>query len=364
MEITNDPVLVSQEIGYDIYNTRMTASAIARMYHSQRLYYDPEIQRGLVDTAKIERWAEKLLTDEAIFGTITLNFRTDTTTVEGVVHPGVLVTPTDDGHLAYDGEASVPDGWHRVNAVVKAVAAAGRGADFDVTRQFSVQIWNVPAEVEAAIFYWRNQEGKKADASRSKALYQVNIGQRLAVEFKRRSPHLGDANIETIRNSVGVKNPRLAAFNTLSVPFEEAWSDVKADDVDDILQWLVEFWDALAKVRPEVGLLSIGERQKARRESLAGSAIAIHGYIRLARGFYEDGHELSLLEHLASDVQTADGVLVDYMSYENPEWFDRGILVPTKSGSMTTRNARQTRRAIADAFAEQCGVTLDPSTNP
>ena len=218
MEITNDPVLVTQELRDDVYNSRMTASAIARLFHSKRLYYDPEIQRGLLDATKIDRWAENLLAGDAILGTITLNFRTDTTTVEGVVHSGTQVSPTDDGHLAYDGEASVPDGWHRVNAIVKAVAAAGRGAEFDVTRQISVQVWNVPAEVEAAIFYWRNQEGKKADASRSKALYQVNIGQKIAIEFKRRSPHLGDVNIETIRNWVRTKNPRLTAFNTLSVP--------------------------------------------------------------------------------------------------------------------------------------------------
>lgn len=364
MEITNDPVLITQESTYDTYNTRLSASEIARMYHSQRVYYDAEIQRGLEDKAKIERWAEQLLSGEAILGTMTLNFRTDASTVGGVVHPGTLVTPTDEGHLAYDGEASVPDGWHRLRAIVMAAEAAGRGAEFDVQRQFSVQIWNVPAEVEAAIFYWRNQEGKKADASRSKTLYQVNIGQRIAVEFKRRCRHLGDTNIETIRNSVGIKNPRLAAFNTLSVPFEEAWADIGPDDLDSVVEWLCAYWDKLVEVRPEVGQLPIAERQRARRESLAGSAIAIHGYIRMARAFYEDGLDLDHLKNLNADVLTDDGEAEDFLSYENPEWVTRGILAPTKSGNLTTRNARQTRREMATAFADQCGIKLDPSINP
>ena len=62
----------------------------------------------------------------------------------------------------------------------------------------------------------------------------------------------------------------------------------------------------LTEVIPVLGVLPLAERQAARKGSLAASAIAIHGYIRLAHRFYPDG-DLTLLERLAGKVETEDG---------------------------------------------------------
>jgi DNA-sulfur modification-associated len=366
MEFTTDPVLETDEMGYIVYNARFTASDIARMVNANRLYYDPGVQRAQIDRSKIDRWTEKSLSNEAIFGTMTINFRTDESIVDGVVHPGVELHQDADGRVVYDGEASVPDGWHRISALVKAVAAAGRGADFDVKRHVSVQIWNVPTEVESAIFYWRNQEGKKADATRSKYLYQQNNGQRIAIEVVRRSPHLTDKNVETVRNSLAKKNLRLAAFNTISTAFEEAWRDIDLEHVPAAVDWFLTFWGSLVSVRPELGLLSLTERQAARKENLVGSAIAIHGYIHLARLFHDTDADVAALSALAEKVTLPDGSVVDFMSYDNPEWKERGVLIPSRRSGLSPRNALQTRREVARAFAERCGVqavnTLDSSS--
>ena len=104
--------------------------------------------------------------------------------------------------------------------------------------------------------------------------------------------------------------------------------------------------------------MTLPERQRARKESIAASALAIHGYIRLARRFYDDATlSLDLLDALG------DG---DYFKLTNPHWQDRGIVTKdvNKSGQtvLSVRNALQTRRAMTDALAAKVGLIPDPLT--
>ena len=91
-----------------------------------------------------------------------------------------------------------------------------------------------------------------------------------------------------------------------------------------------------------------------------GWAVGIQGYIRLARRFYDDGLDLSLLEKLSEKHQEANGKTYDFFAWENPAFQLAGIIVPAvnKKGEtkLTVRNSHQTRRAMAEVLATKIGV--------
>ena len=126
----------------------------------------------------------------------------------------------------------------------------------------------------------------------------------------------------------------------------------------------MDYWAALVKVRPELGILSLQQRQAVRKSLLSASALAIHGYIGLARRFRDGNIDLHRLEPLAAPTDGGE----DHFALTNPEWQTRGILVPSqnKAGEtkLTMRNANQTRRAIVDALAERVGLDDAPVRQP
>lgn len=366
METRIKNVVITRDGGQDCWDTTISAREIARALNHGLLQVDPEHQRGtntvtgnyMLKQEKVDRWARELQEDRAIFGQLTWNFRPDDSTVEFV--------PDDEnpahGTLIIEGSAYLPDSVHRHYAIKRAVDSVSSGSSFDPDRRFSLRIWRVPEAYENDIFYAMNMEHDKADATRSKWLAQKNPGQKLAREVVRRSSHLGDKNVETVSNTLSVKNPRLAAFNTLSSGFEEAWGDV--DDIDQAADWFVGFWDKLVSVLPELRRVSLPERQRYRKNSLAGWAIAIQGYIRLGHEFYESGYSLELLDKLA-EPYVDDGREHSFFAWDNPAFQRAGIIVPAinKAGDvrLTARNSHQTRRAMAEVLAAKVGL---PSAAP
>jgi hypothetical protein len=365
METRISNVVLTRDGGQDCWDTTITARDIAKAFKYGLLEVDPNHQRGknsvtgkyVLKDEKVERWVRELQEDSAIFGQLTWNFRPEQSDIS------FEADPENKGHgtlVVRNGTAYLPDSVHRHHAITRAVESIAAGSNFDPDRRFSLRIWRVPEEFENTIFYAMNMEHDKADATRSKWLSQKNSGQKIAREVVRKTPHLGENNVETVTNTLSIKNPRLAAFNTLSGGFEEAWSDVPPEDVDQVISWFVGFWDKLVSVLPELKRLSLPERQKSRRESLVGWALAIQGYIRLARRFYNEGLELSLLERLAEKHVEPDGKEFDFFAWDNPVFQRAGIMVPAlnKSGQskLTIRNSHQTRRAMADALAMKIGL--------
>jgi hypothetical protein len=370
METVIHNVVVTRDGGHECWDTTITAREVAKARRFGMLEIDPDHQRGkntvtgryVVKRDKVERWARELQEDTAIFGQLTWNFRPESSIIRFV--PDDPANPTHGTLIVQEGTATLPDSVHRHLAVDKAVESVAHGSSFNPDRRFSLRIWSVPAQEENDIFYAMNMEHDKADATRSKWLAQKNTGQKIAVEVVRRSPHLGEANVETVTNTLSVKNPRLAAFNTLASGFEEAWADVQSEDIDKVVEWFLGFWDKLVEVLPELGRVSLPERQKYRRESLSGWAIAIQGYIRLARHFYDEGHDLSRLEKLAEKHEEPDGTTYDFFAWDNPVFQRAGIIVPAvnKKGEtrLTARNSHQTRRAMSEVLAVKAG--LPPKT--
>lgn len=364
METIIPNVVLTRDGGHDCYDTTVTARDIARSFTHGLITIDPDRQRGrntvtgqyMLKAEKVDKWARELQEDSAIFGQLTWNFRPEESNIYFEADPA---DPNHGRLVIREGTAYLPDSVHRHEAIKTAVESITAGSSFDPSRRFSLRIWKVPEEYENTIFFAMNMEHDKADATRSKWLAQKNSGQRIAAEVVRRSSHLGEANVETVSNVLSARNHRLAAFNTLSNGFEDAWGDVAEDGIVDAVTWFVNFWDQLIAVLPVLGRLPLAERQKARRDSLAGWAIAIHGYIRLARRLHDEGTDLSVLGRF-SEKHDEGGQLYDYFAWDNPEWQRRGIVVPAvnKAGktSLTARNSHQSRRAMAEAFVEKLQI--------
>jgi hypothetical protein len=240
---------------------------------------------------------------------------------------------------------------------VKAAESADKGSGFDLSRKISVKIYNVPIEAENRIFYAMNQEGQKADPTRSKWLHRVGVT-KLAAALVESSPHLRE-NVDTVRDRLSKRNPRLCAFNTLSRAFEEYWPEVNHEDkssLDMEAAYLLQYWDKLVQIRPELGKLDLRRRQFVRENSLIDSALAITAYIALAKVLKEGGIGLAALERLSTQVESSDnGKHVDFFSRKNPTWEKIGVLVPVtkRNGSkaLNLRNAKEPRRAMITAIS-------------
>lgn len=359
VKTTLENVVPTQDGRFDCYDAVVTGHDIATLYKTGFLKLDPEHQRGedtltrkpILDKEKIERWADQLTQGQAYLGQLSWNFREGETTLD--YDPGSRTLTVGAG------AATIPDSFHRHMAILKAVESAARGSGFDPTkRMFSVRIYHVPIEEENRIFYAMNQEGKKADPTRSKWLHRVGVT-KLAAALVERSEHLKD-NVDTVRDRLSKKNPRLFAFNTLSHAFEEHWPTAKDATMAADVDYLVRFWDKLVEVRPELGKLDISDRKIVREKSLVDSAVAIMAYIALAHRMREQGIGLAALEKLRP--QERNGVEVDFFARTNPIWQQVGVLVPrvNKKGvtTLNLRNARQSRDAMLTKIAELLGVRL------
>ncbi len=358
LQTSIENVFRTEDGPYDCYDAVVTARDISQLYKTGFLKLDDDRQRGIdsvtgkriVDEEKVEKWAEQLVSGEAYLGQLSWNFRKDETALE---------YDEDTRKLKIGaGTATIPDSGHRHMALLKAAESAGRGSSFKLDRKVSVRIYNVPASEENRIFYAMNQEGKKADPTRSKWLHRLGAT-KIAGALAEQCPSLKD-NVDTIRDRLSKKNPRLCAFNTLSGAFETYWADCNPEEeavFKATVDFVAMFWNKLAAVRPELGRLDIARRKRVREILLVDSALAISAYVATARKMFDRHVDLSRLEKLGQpvtvSVKTAAGEEqreVDLFSRENPIWEQIGILVPSakKSGEkvFTLRNARQTREAM------------------
>jgi hypothetical protein len=358
---------------YPCYDAVMAARDIYQLFQTGFLKIDDDRQRGIdsvtgkriLDNEKVERWAEQLEKSEAYLGQLSWNFRKDETTLE---------YDEDKRSLKIGaGAASIPDSGHRHQAILKAAASTVRGSAFNLDRKVSVRIYNAPASEENRIFYAMNQEGKKADPTRSKWLHRIGAT-KIAGALVEQCPSLRD-NVDTIRDRLSKKNPRLCAFNTLSGAFETYWGDSNPEDEAPFaadVAYLVTFWNKLAAVRPELGKLDIARRKHVRETLLVDSALAISAYVAIARKMKDQKIDLSRLDRLGEPITLkTDGGSereVDLFSRENPTWEQTGILVPSqkKSGqkAFTLRNARQTREAMMKTVEAVLDLNIQPTSQP
>lgn len=237
-------------------------------------------------------------------------------------------------------------------------------------RRTSVRVWLVDDEQAAAVAHAYNQEGDPVNATAAKYRHQDTPAQLLARALVDASAHLGAKNIEVLSNSVSKNSPKLTSFNTISLALEHNWThtpfDANEAELDAQVAWLVEAWDALVKVRPEFGYAGLKQRQQWRQESVAGTAVSVHGIVGAFAAIYPS-KDFSALSKLRASVPLLDESgeplldgggqprTTDFFAIDNPMWEAEGILVNGKNG-LVTRMSFHTRRTMASILRNQLGL--------
>ena len=120
------------------------------------------------------------------------------------------------------------------------------------------------------------------------------------------------------------------------------------------------------KVRPEFGYTNLKQRGLWRHESIAGTAVSIHGMVALLSAIYPST-DFSALSKLKANVSLLDAAgqpvldgagqprTCDFFSLENPTWQAEGIVIQGKSG-LLARMSFATRRTMASILRKQLGL--------
>lgn len=259
------------------------------------------------------------------------------------------------------------DSLSRLKAAYKAEKAAPGCL---AGRRTSVRVWIADDDQAAAVAHAFNQEGDPVNATAAKYRHQDTPAQNLARRLVDTSTHLGAKNIEVFGNTVSKNSPKLTSFNTVSLAVEQGWTHTPFDgneaDIETQTAWLVNAWDKLVEVRPEFGYVGLKQRQQYRHDTMAGSALSVHGVIAVFSAIYP-GKDFSALSKLNAAVPLIDSAgnpvldggglprAVDFFSHENPVWEREGILVQGKNG-LTTRMSFQTRKAMTAVIRKQLGM--------
>lgn len=297
---------------------------------------------------KVNKWTSELLANEAIIGNISV--RLDPSKSESNIwfddETGQTNLTITSGVL----DCAV-DSLSRIKSILG--AADNRLGSFDLGTRFQVRIWMLDDTMAKKVATIYNTRGDKVNDSTAKYAYSETKEQELARRLVNGSEHLGQDNVEVLSNSVSASSHKLCAYNTISGAIETSWKGgpVTSADIEAQSSWLISAWDSLVKVRPEFGKLSTPARQEQRRNNITSSAVAIYGMIGAMSTMYA-GH---IDPNLAfKEIETSDDE--DLFAWENPVWTKAGVVTPSGSGTLTTRNSFPARRAAVRVLREAMGI--------
>ncbi|MDE9363993.1 DNA sulfur modification protein DndB [Luteipulveratus sp. YIM 133132] len=346
--------LVDDNGGQQI-ETQMTARFIVDLYRRGLLSLTGNIrpahqQDRLVGKTKtkVNKWTTELLDNNAIIGNISV--RLDPTKSEHDIWNDPETGLTNMTITAGVLDCAV-DSLSRIKAIL--AAADNPLGSFDLDTRFQVRIWLLDDDAAKKVATIYNTRGDKVNDSTAKYAYSETKEQELARRLVNGSEHLGQDNIEVLSNSVSASSHKLAAFNTISKAIETSWKGgpATAADVEAQTSWLISAWDSLVKVRPEFGKLSTPARQEQRKANIASTAVAIYGLIGAMSTMYAD--------HVDPDVAfkaLAKQGDEDPFDWDNPAWSDAGVVTPTGTGSLGTRNSFPARKSATRVLQQIMGL--------
>lgn len=348
-----EPFQVSWDGGSECYDVVIDTATLTQKFNAKQLYVIPDEQRGddpisgkeMLSLDKVERWYQSELAGTFRVGQLTFCSRSET--------GGKVVVNGDT--LEIYGDLVLADSRQRVYTLVKAEEGKANGNGYQ-TRFVSARIYpNTTPESRKATFYDYNQEGSKADESRSKYLAPRGYTQRVARNLVERNTNLTHENVNTVRNRVTSKDHRLAGFNTFAQAVEASWARKleSPEHVEQVSDYLVSFWDRLVEVLPELGIVSVVKRVELRKSSLVGHAVTIYGYLAVARALHDNGESLDRLKELNDP---------NWFGFDAAHWKEEGIVVPSrdrKTGEVTGYRVAmsfQTRSAMTRAMLAKMGL--------
>ena len=349
------------------YVTSITAGLVYELLESEKIRVDYDYQRGvkitrgkdgsekrtpMVDSARVEDMARKILSDELYGGALTWNLR-----------KSEVVAWYDQSTqcLSIEGCPTIPDSNHRHQAIKKAVGLArSRGLSFDENEyEFPLLIEELDVSGEAGLFYEYNQLGKPANPTRGRFINQAPLHNRLASSVMENSVLAG--NVELVSNNLTRNTNKVMTFNTLSKGIELGFKTLDEGNFDEVSDFLVEFVDHLAQVRREVAYLSISDRLKIRESSIGDSGMVFQAYFRLAgelRGYSDWRERLQLLgdPYIHYDEEgELEYQIEDLMSRDNRIW-RRTVLTETASGKVGIANSRNSQEFVYHQLRKVVGL--------
>lgn len=272
----------------------------------------------------------------------------------------------------YDGKIYLPDSHHRHQALVKAARIFRESPndypDFHPDRQLPVDIYFMTRPEEMEFFFEKNQLTQPTAKSKAYDLTSQDPYALLAKEVIERSPSLR-GNVNRVTDTLSARNPQVITLSTLRVVMETVVPELppSAEDIEHYAAQIAAFYELLTEVRPELGHLDVGARQRIRSASLVDAAVMMHAYGALARMFIVDVAKGSLvdatamwrtrLQQLAPALHYKSGAWQgDFFARDNPLWKERGVVQETESGRITASNTRQTRAVAAKVLLDRLAV--------
>jgi hypothetical protein len=357
--------------GRDLLATfTITAEELSGAAHSQLLWTDQDVQRGIrpglanapprelslgagypnsqlyiFDANNADDITEKLLRGERLFlGPLIWNLRPGT--FEAYWHEASAEV------FLYSGKIYLPDSHHRQQAILKAVQAAREVPfsypKFSPSRQFKVELYFLSKEDEGNYFFDKNQRPKPTAKSKAYDLTTQDDLSLLAKLVIAKSSALRD-NVNRVTDRLTRKNPAVITLSTLR---EMMKSLSRTDGLDEpemegLATVAATFFDLLAKVRPELGALPLSERRDTRERLIVDSAVMMHGYGALMREFNDSIAEGGVQKAAAAWLHKLERLSCrhtystkdwngDLFEKRNPLWQMIGVVKPGRDGSKLT----------------------------
>lgn len=290
----------------------------------------------------------------------------------GGFEAAVHTTEDDEQIYLYRGRIYLPDGHHRHQGILKAHRLWAEAPEdypgFDPERQFTVDIYFMSRREEAEYFFQKNTLPQQVERSKSFDLTEQDPLSVLAKQVIENAPSLR-GNVNRVTDRLAASNPQVVTLSTLHELMRHIVGDdaLTEEEIADVAPQLASFWEALAKVRKELGHLDVAERRESRRHSVAGQAVVMYGYAELMRRFLKDvaseGADTAnsawqdRLTDLSPNKAYEHGDWRgDFFDRDNPLWRELGVLQSTKSGGLTVSNTRQTRDQVAGALVKRLGL--------
>ena len=375
--------------GSEVFATAtVTMEQLADAAESRILWTDQSVQRGIKPTAprgtarelpvsdgypdhnlyifdahNADDITEKLLRSERLFlNPLVWNLR-----------PGTFEaywSEEEDELYLYSGRVFLPDSHHRHQAILKAIRAYRAHSSgypkFDPARQFKVEVYFLNRADEGDYFFDKNQRPTPTALSKAYDLTTEDDLSTLAKRVLELSPQL-DAGVNRATDRLSKKAPHFVTLSTLRELMRTfaASSEVEETELEGLAVIAAEFLEMLAAVRPE---LRVETTHAERENSLASSAVMMHGYAALMRDYSLDlaslGREKARrmwterLKKLGPDqtysYNTWKG---DFLSKTNPLWAEIGItkhhpethrITVANTGGARARAGRALRRHLVD----------------
>jgi hypothetical protein len=354
-----------------------TAEQIADAAESRLVWTDQDVQRGILpglqtqpprelslsegypdtktyifDAANADDMTEKLLAGERLFlSPLVWNLR-----------PGKFEAYADRGKreiYIYSGNVYLPDSHHRQQAILKAIRlwrdAPEAYPKFSGTRQFKVELYFLTKQDEGNYFFDKNQRPKPTAQSKAYDLTTHDDLSLLAKTVIRKSQALTD-NVNRVTDRLSAKNSQVITLSTLREMMKTFAPSESLDsaEMEGLAVVAATFYDRLARVRPELGKLSVPERRAVRAELIVDSAVMMHGYAALMRDFNasipEGGvrkatgdWDQSLTKLSATNKYSFGRWTGDLFEKANPLWQRVGVVKRGRKNKLTVLNTGAAR---------------------